>query len=128
MTKTITLKEDNLIRIQKELTYKCQEEENRKIRSDLALILKGQEMNQKDLRLGFIGLAAQNSELLESDKKLNHRLETVGKELYELKKEREEKISQKEARANRERLPKRDPVTPEIYQALINATKAGIIS
>ena len=95
MTKTITLKEDNLgnlIRIKKELTYKCQEEEYRKIRSDLALILEGQEMNQKDLRLGFIGLAAQNSELLESNKKLNHQLETVVKELYELKKEREEKM------------------------------------
>ena len=84
MTKTITLKEDNLIRIQKELTYKCQEEEYRKIRSDLALVLEGQEMNQKDLRLGFIGLAAQNSELLESNKKLNHQLETVVKELYEV--------------------------------------------
>jgi hypothetical protein len=74
MTKTITLKKDNLIRIQKELTYKCQEEEYRKIRSDLAFILEGQEMNQKDLRLGFIGLAAQNSELLESNEKLNHQL------------------------------------------------------
>ena len=56
MTKTITLKEDNLdnlIRIQKELTYKCQEEEYRKIRCDLFLILEGQEMNQKDLHLGI---------------------------------------------------------------------------
>jgi integrase len=112
MTKTITLKKDNLIRIQKELTYKCQEEEYRKIRSDLA----------------FIGLAAQNSELLESNEKLNHQLDTVVKELYELKKEREEKVSRKEARSNRKRLPKRDPITPEIYQALITATEAGIIS
>ena len=69
----------------KELIYKCQEEKYRKIRSDLSLILEGQEMNQKDLRLGFIKLAAQNIELLESNKKLNHPLETVVKELYELK-------------------------------------------
>ena len=54
----------------KELIYKCQEEKYRKIRSDLSLILEGQEMNQKDLRLRFIGLAAQNSELLESNKKV----------------------------------------------------------
>ena len=128
MTQTITLKEDDLIRIKKELTYKCQEEEYRKIRSDLAVILEGQEMNQKDLRLGFIGLAAQNSELLELNKKLNHQLETVVSELNVLKKEREEKMSRKEARANRKRLPKRDPVTPEIYQALINGTEADIIS
>lgn len=33
----------------------------------------------------------------------------------------------KEARANRKRLPKRDSVTLEIYQALINTTEAGII-
>ena len=128
MTQTITLKEDDLIRIKKELTYKCQEEEYRKIRSDLAVILEGQEMNQKDLRLGFIGLAAQNSELLELNKKLNHQLETVVSELNVLKKKREEKMSRKEARANRKRLPKRDPVTPEIYQALINGTEADIIS
>ena len=128
MTQTITLKEDDLIRIKKELTYKCQEEEYRKIRSDLTVILEGQEMNQKDLRLGFIGLAAQNSELLELNKKLNHQLETVVSELNVLKKKREEKMSRKEARANRKRLPKRDPVTPEIYQALINGTEADIIS
>ena len=34
----------------------------------------------------------------------------------------------KEAFANRERLPKRDPVTPEIYQTLINGTEANIIN
>jgi hypothetical protein len=40
MTQTIALKEvnlDNLIKIKKELTYKCQKDEYRKIRSDLAL-------------------------------------------------------------------------------------------
>jgi hypothetical protein len=48
MTRTIALKEvnlDNLIKIKKALTYKRQEDEYRKIRSDLALILEGQEMN-----------------------------------------------------------------------------------
>ena len=106
---------------------KYKEEEYSKIRSDLELILEGQKINQKDLHLGFIGLAAQNSELLELNKKLNEQLETVVKELYELKKEREEKAARKEARANRKRLPNRDPVTPEIYQALINATKSAMV-
>ena len=106
---------------------KYNEKEYNKIRSDLKLILKGQKINQKDLHLGFIGLASQNSELLELNKKLNEQLETVVKELYELKKEREEKMYRKEARANRKRLPKRDPVTPEIYEALIKATKTGMI-
>ena len=103
------------------------EEEYSKIRCDLGLILEGQKINQKDLHLGFLGLAAQNSELLESNKKLNEQLETVVKELDALKKEREEKVFRKEARANRKRLPKRDPVTLEIYQALTQATKSGMI-
>lgn len=106
---------------------KYKKEEYSKIGCDLGLILKGQKINQRDLGLGFIGLAAQNSELLESNKKLNEQLETVVKELDELKKEREEKVFRKEARANRKRLPKRDPVTLEIYQALINATEASMV-
>ena len=40
---------------------KWKEEEYSKIRSDLGLILEGQKLNQKDRRLGFIGLASQNS-------------------------------------------------------------------
>lgn len=39
-----------------------------------------------------------------------------------LKKEREEKVSRKEASANRKRLPRRDPVTREIYDLLIQAS------
>jgi len=41
------------------------------------LILEGQKINQKDLRLGFIGLATQNNELLELNKKLSQQLEKV---------------------------------------------------
>ena len=53
---------------------KYKEEKYSKIRYDLGLILEGQKINQKDLHLGFIELAAQNSELLESNKKLNEKL------------------------------------------------------
>ena len=103
---------------------KWKEEEYSKIRSDLGLILEGQKLNQKDLRLGFIGLATQNSELLELNKKLSQQLERVEKELNVLKKEREEKAARKEARANRKRLPKRQPITPEIYRLLIQAAES----
>ncbi len=103
---------------------KWKEEEYIKIRSDLGLILEGQKINQKDLRLGFIGLANQNSELLELNKKLSQQLERVEKELTVLKKEREEKAARKEARANRKRLPKRQPITPEIYRLLIQAAES----
>lgn len=103
---------------------KWREEEYKEIRSDLELILEGQKINQKDLQLGFIGLATQNSELLELNKKLHQQLERVEKELNALKKEREEKTARKEARANRKRLPKRQPITREIYRLLIQATKS----
>ena len=103
---------------------KWKEEEYSKIRSDLGLILEGQKINQKDLRLGFIGLATQNSELLELNKKLSQQLERVEKEFSVLKKEREEKAARKEARANRKRLPKRQPVTPGIYRLLIQAAES----
>lgn len=103
---------------------KWKEEEYSRIRSDLGLILEGQKINQKDLRLGFIGLATQNSELLELNKKLSQQLERVEKELNVLKKEREEKAARKEARANRKRLPKRQPITPEIYRLLIEAAES----
>ena len=55
------------------------------------------------------------------NKKLSQQLERVEKELNVLKKEREEKAARKEARANRKRLPKRQPITLEIYDLLIQA-------
>lgn len=120
MTQIINSKQKNLGNI-----IKIQKEDYKEIRSDLALILEGQKINQKDLRLCFIKLATQNNELLESNNKLNEQLATVLAELNELKKERQQKLSRKKARANRKRLPKRDAVTPEIYQALIQATESG---
>jgi site-specific recombinase XerD len=103
---------------------KWKEEEYRKIRSDLQLLLESQKINQKDLRLGFIGLATQNSELLELNKKLNQQLERVEKELNVLKKEREEKAARREKWSNRKRLPKRQPITPEIYRLLIQGAES----
>ena len=95
------------------------ENEYKKIRSDLELILESQKIDQKDLRLGFIGLAKQNQELLKLNKKLTQQLKTVVEELNQFKRERQEKATRKEVRANRKRLPKRDPMTAEIYKELI---------
>ena len=113
------LKKDNLNKLKK-----WSKEEYREIRSDLELLLAGQKINQKDLRLGFIGLATQNSELLELNKKLSQQLERVEKEFNVLKKEREDKATRKEARANRKRLPKRQPMSSEIYRLLIQAAES----
>jgi integrase len=71
------------------------------------------------MRRGFIGLAQQNQELVKLNKQLTQQLETVVEELNQIKQERQEKAARKEARANRKRLPKRDPMTAEIYKELI---------
>ena len=66
--------------------------------------------------------ATQNHKLLKLNEKLSHQLKRVEKELNMLKKEREEKMSRKKARANRKRLSRCDPVTREIYDLLIQAS------
>jgi integrase len=96
----------------KQLTYK-------KIESQLDLLVKGQEINREELQLGFIGLFQKNQELVELNKKLNQQFEIVVAELNQIKQERTEKEIRKQARANRKRLPKRDPMTAEIYKELI---------
>nr|UDP55502.1 hypothetical protein orf104a [Schizostauron trachyderma] len=58
---------------------------------------------------------------------LKQKLESIDEELNQIKQERQEKAARKEAWAKRKSLPKRDPVTPEIYQTLINITEAGRI-
>ena len=92
------------------------------VESKLDILVEGQTNNSKqlkairnDLQKGFIGLALRNEELLKSNDQLKQHL----KELNAIKQEREEKAARKEARANRKRLPKRDPMTAEIYKKLI---------
>ena len=96
----------------KQLTYK-------KIESQLDLLVKGQEINREELQLGFIGLFQKNQELVELSEKLNQQLEIVVAESNQIKREHTEKEIHKQARANRKRLPKRDPMTAEIYKELI---------
>ena len=56
---------------------------------------------------------------LKSNDQLKQQLDGVLKELNAIKQEREERAAHKEARANRKGLPKRDPMTAEIYKKLI---------
>ena len=100
------------------------------IESKLNILVEGQTNNSKqlkairdDLQKGFIGLALRNQELLELNKELNQRLEIVVEELNQIKQERQEKKIRKQTRANRKRLPKRDPMTGEIYKKLIQAAE-----
>ena len=105
------------------------------IESKLDLLVKGQINNSKelqairnDLQKGFIGLALRNQELIELNQELTEQLQTVVTELDQIKQEREAKLARQKARANRKRLPKRDPMTSEIYQELINSAEGPTYS
>ena len=100
------------------------------LRDELSKILENQRISKKKqdqiletTERGFIGLALRNEELLKSNEQLKQQLEEVLKELNAIKEEREEKAARKEARANRKQLPKRDPMTGEIYRELMRATE-----
>ena len=100
------------------------------LRDELSKILENQRISKKKqdqiletIQRGFIGLALRNEELLKSNDQLKQQLDGVLKELNAIKQEREEKAARKEARANRKRLPKRDPMTGEIYRELMRATE-----
>jgi len=100
------------------------------VESKLNILVKGQTNNSKqlqairnDLQRGFIGLALRNHELVELNRKLTQQLDIVVTELTQIKQERQEKEIRKQARANRKRLPKRDPMTGQIYKELIKAAE-----
>ena len=111
------------------MANKVQKKENNQlireseVESKLNILVKGQTNNSKqlkvirdDLQRGFIGLALRNQELTQQ-------LDIVVAELNQIKQERQEKEIRKQARANRKRLPKRDPMTREIYNELIKAAE-----
>ena len=117
------LNRDDLNKIKKEFRDKSNKNNYKKILNNLELLLEGQEVTQKDLQLGFIGLAKQNSELLDLNKELNQQLEIVIAELDVIKKEREYNAARQKAWSNRKRLPKRDPINSEIYNLLIKESE-----
>ena len=100
------------------------------VESKLNILVEGQTNNSKqlqeirnDLQKGFIGLALRNEQLLRSNDQLKQQLNEVLNELNRIKQEREEKLVKKKARANRKRLPKRDPMTAQIYKELMKETE-----
>ena len=115
------------------MTNKIQKENNsldlpnyQPLRDELSKILENQRISKKKqdqiletTQRGFIGIALRNEELLKSNDQLKQQLDEVLKELNTIKQEREEKAARKEAWTNRKRLPKRDPMTGEIYRDLI---------
>jgi integrase len=119
----VYLSKNDLSKIKKQFRYDSNEKKYKKILENLELLLEGQKVTQKDLQLGFIGLAKQNSELLDLNRELHQQLEIVVSELNVLKKEREEKAARREKWAKRKRLPKHDPINSEIYNLLIKESE-----
>jgi len=103
---------------------------NEKFRKLFSLMAEGHVETQSIMKEGFVGLAIQNAELKEQNKaleeqlnQLQEQLEIVTKELQE-RKERERLIQEKkEKQKNRRRLPKREPITREIYDSLIQSSQ-----
>ena len=100
------------------------------LRDKLSKILENQRINKKKqdqiletTQKGFIGLALRNQELVELNKDLTQQLGIVVAELNQIQQERQEKEIRKQARTNRKRLPKRDPMTAEIYKKLLQAVE-----
>ena len=118
MANIIEKKENNQLIIESEVEYK------------LNILVKGQTTHSKqlksiqnDLQKGFIGLALRNEQRLRSNKELKQEFDVIFQELKTLKQEREEKAARKKNRANRKRLPKRDPMTGDIYKKLIQTAE-----
>lgn len=99
--------------------------EYKKIYSDLEVLLKFQKTNYKDLELKFMKLTTQNKELLNQNQKISQQLGKIDKELYILTKEQKEKANRKKVYRNLKGLSKRQSITPEIYQLLIQAVKGS---
>lgn len=123
MSEISILNSNDLNKIKEEFRDDSNENNYKKILNNLELLLEGQEVTQKDLQLGFIGLAKQNSELLDLNKELNQQLEIVMSELNVIKKEREEKTVRRDRWSNRKRLSKRDPINSEISNLLMKESE-----
>jgi len=124
-SETEKISKNDLITIKNQFKLKDESNEERykKILDSLGVLVEGQKVTQTDLQLGLIGLAKQNSELLDLNRELNQQLEIVVSEFNVIKKEREEKVERREKWAKRKRLPKRDPINSETYNLLIKESE-----
>ncbi len=105
-----------------------------KFRKLFSLMAEGHAETQSMMKEGFVGLAIQNAELNAELKEQNKALEDqlnqlqdqlrIVREELEERKERERLIEEKkEKRKNQKRLPKREPITIEIYDSLIQSSQ-----
>ena len=127
---------DSIQKVEREFTKIIDSNVGRdeKFRKLFSLMAEGHAETQSMMKEGFVGLAIQNAELNAELKEQNKALEDqlnqlqdqlriVTEELQE-QKERERLIEEKkEKRKNQKRLPKREPITIEIYDSLIQSSQ-----
>jgi len=127
---------DSIQKVESELTKIIDSDVGRdeKFHQLFSLMAEGHAKSQSIMKEGFVGLAIQNAEfnaeLKEQNKaledqlnQLQDQLRIVTEELQE-RKERERLIEEKkEKRKNQKRLPKREPITIEIYDSLIQSSQ-----
>ena len=120
---------DSLQKVESEFTKIIDSDVGRdeKFQKLFSLMAEGHVETQSMMKEGFVGLAIQNAELNAElkgqNKGLEDQLRIVREELEE-RKERERLIEEKkEKRKNQKRLPKREPITIEIYDSLIQSSQ-----
>jgi integrase len=127
---------DSLQKVESEFTKIIDSNVGRdeKFRKLFSLMAEGHVETQSMMKEGFVGLAIQNAELnaeLKEQNKtleeqlnqLQEQLEIVREELQE-RKERERLMEEKKEKwKNRRRLPKREPITRELYDSLIQSSQ-----
>lgn len=119
-----TVKDDSRSSI-KEVKLKISEilssdlESDQKMGELISIVIQQQDTSGELMKQGFIGLALQNKKQQDKLDKLYKELLIVTEELAERKKQDLLILEKKERRKKRKRLPKRDPITNEIYSYLI---------
>ena len=103
---------------------------NEKFRKLFSLMAEGHTETQSIMKERFVGLAIQNAELKKDNKGLKAQLKQLQEQLriitreLEERKERERLVEErKEKWKNRKRLPKREPITRETYDSLIESSQ-----
>jgi integrase len=127
---------DSIQKVESELTKIIDSDVGRdeKFHQLFSLMAEGHAKSQSIMKEGFVGLAIQNTELnaeLKDQNKaltdqlnqLQEQFAIVRQELQE-RKERERLLQEKKEKwKTRRRLPKREPITKEIYDSLIQSSQ-----
>ena len=130
----LKIPDDSLQKVESEFTKIIDSDMGRdkKFREFLSLMSEGHTETQSIMKEGFVGLAIQsaelNAELKQQNKtlkdqlnQLQEQLKFVTEELQE-RKERERLLQEKKEKW-KNRLPKREPITTEIYDSLIQSSQ-----